>query len=182
MPYPSPGAFPSPSLFPSSGAQQTTVPSGGLYFGQTYFGGNGLVPTVLPPLPPPKPQVVRIVRELPPTRQVMICVATPREKLLLPLGDRRGRPVRTSPSGVRNNSTAPGGYEQFDAVLPRNPNVLYSDLEPMSTIRAEGVDGSLIGEYRLEATPDTSGDQMSISPSAVRLAERAQRPPTRSRC
>ena len=136
----------------------------GLYFGQVYPGGNGLIPAVLPPPPPPKPQVVRLLRELPPTRQV-ITVSTPRGYCYRWATD---EPIGENvPSGVRNSSTAPGGFEQFDAVLPRNPNVTYNDLEPMSTIRAEGIDGSLIGEYRLEAAPDTSGNQMSISPSAV---------------
>jgi hypothetical protein len=136
----------------------------GLYFGQTYFAGNGLIPLVLPPPPPPKPKEVRLVREMPPTRQV-ITIATPRGYRYRWASDESvGENI---PSGVRNSSTAPGGFEQFDAVLSRNPNITYSDLEPMATITAEGVDGSLIGEYRLEATPDTSGDQMSISPSAV---------------
>ena len=137
---------------------------GGVYFGQTYPGGNGLIPAVLPPPPSAPPRQVRIILELPPTRQV-ITIATPRGYVYRWATDEpTGENV---PSGVRNSSTAPGGFEQFDCVLPRNPNITYNDLEPMSTIRAEGVDGSLIGEYRLEATPDTSGNQMSISPSAV---------------
>ena len=70
-------------------------------------------------------------------------------------------------SGLRWGSTMPGGYESCDCVLPRKPGVDYADLERLSTLRVIGVGGKVVGEYRLERSPQTSGDQMSVSPSAV---------------
>jgi hypothetical protein len=73
------------------------------------------------------------------------------------------------PSGLRFSSTMPGGFESMDCVLARKPGPAGNDadLEPLSTLRVLGPGGDVAGEYRLERTPKTSGDQMAVSPSAV---------------
>src|SRR5262249_48871066 len=71
------------------------------------------------------------------------------------------------PSGVTSSSTMPGGFDQFTANLPRRPGTDYADLEPFSTITERSALGDIVGEYRLERTPKTSGDQMVVSPAAV---------------
>lgn len=71
------------------------------------------------------------------------------------------------PSGVRHSDTMPGGFEQYSATLPRKPGVDYSDLERLSTVTVRGAGGRVIGEYRLDSAPRSSGDQMSVSPAAV---------------
>jgi Concanavalin A-like lectin/glucanases superfamily len=70
-------------------------------------------------------------------------------------------------NGLRWSSTMPGGHDSMDCVLPREPGVDYQDLERLSTLQVIGPGGSVDGEFRLERTPQTSGDQMAISPSAV---------------
>jgi hypothetical protein len=70
-------------------------------------------------------------------------------------------------NGLRWGSTMPGGYDSCDCVLPRKAGATYNDLERLSTLQIVGAGGSVVGEYRLERTPQTSGDQMAITPSAV---------------
>jgi hypothetical protein len=71
------------------------------------------------------------------------------------------------PSGFVDTDTMPGGFDTCDGTLPRRPGVDYADLEPMSTLRSIGAGGEIVSEYRLERIPQVSGDEMSISPSAV---------------
>ena len=71
------------------------------------------------------------------------------------------------PSGVRFSTTMPGGFESADATLPRRPDTTYADLEPFSTLVIYGPGGAVAGEFRLERAPRTSGNQMSVTPSAV---------------
>lgn len=73
------------------------------------------------------------------------------------------------PAGLRFSSTMPGGYESMDCTLARKPGPVgeTADLDRLSTLIVRGAGGAIAGEYRLERTPKTSGDQMSISPSAV---------------
>jgi hypothetical protein len=73
------------------------------------------------------------------------------------------------PAGLRFSSTMPGGFETMDCVLARKPGPVgeTADLDRLSTLLVKGPGGAIGGEYRLERTPRTSGDQMSISPSAV---------------
>jgi hypothetical protein len=70
-------------------------------------------------------------------------------------------------SGLRWSSTMPGGHENTDLVLTRLPDVVYNDLERFTTLKIISAGGNVVGEFRLERTPQTSGDQMAISPSAV---------------
>jgi len=76
---------------------------------------------------------------------------------------------QNAPTGLRFSSTMPGGFESMDCVLARNPGPagITADLERLSTLRILGSGGDIAGEYRLERTPRTSGDQMAVSPSAV---------------
>ena len=110
------------------------------------------------------PSLVRITREPPPTR-VHVAVTTPTGRHYRWARDEpRGENV---PSGLRWSTTAPGGFETADAVLPRSPRRDYDDLKPLSDLRVLGAGGRVAGEYRLEGKPVTSGDQMAVSPSAV---------------
>jgi len=71
------------------------------------------------------------------------------------------------PSGDRWSDTMPGGYETFDATFARRPDVDYSDLERLSRVTRYDASGGVIWQGRLERAPRVSGDQISISPSAV---------------
>lgn len=71
------------------------------------------------------------------------------------------------PSDISFSTTMPGGFDSLDVTLPRKSKVSYSDLERLSTIRVLGAGGAVRGEYRLERTPRTSGDEMSVSPGCV---------------
>lgn len=65
-------------------------------------------------------------------------------------------------------STAmPGGFEAMDTVLSRKTNLMYPDLEPLSTLRVRGMSGEIAWEGRLEHAPLTSGDDRTISAQAV---------------
>lgn len=104
------------------------------------------------------------IREKPPLRRTV--------KAVTPSGRRyRWALDETLPENVfgelRHDSTMPGGYGQMDCVLPRDPRVDYADLERLTTLQVLAVGGEIVGEYRLEQAPRTSGDRMSVSPSAV---------------
>jgi hypothetical protein len=70
------------------------------------------------------------------------------------------------PNGVSFGDTMPGGFDSFNATLPRKPGADYADLERLSTIRALSVGGEVVGEYRLNRSPRTSGDELAIGPEA----------------
>jgi hypothetical protein len=71
------------------------------------------------------------------------------------------------PSGLSFSSTMPGGFETMSCVLPRKPWIDYGDLAEFSTITVYGAGGRVAWQGRLQSSPRTSGDQMSISPGAV---------------
>lgn len=71
------------------------------------------------------------------------------------------------PSKGTGSSTMPGGFERESVVLPRRPDVDYADLSELSTITVYGPGGEVAGQGRLETSPRTSGDQMSVTPGAV---------------
>lgn len=104
------------------------------------------------------------VRELPPLRHTTE-LTTPKGKRYRWASDEPD--ASNVPSGVSSSSTMPGGFEQYQASLPRRPGVDYADLEPLSTITERAADGEIIGEFRLERTPRVSGQQMVINPAAV---------------
>lgn len=72
-----------------------------------------------------------------------------------------------APSGLTFSSTMPGGFEQLQVTLARRPSVDYTDLEEFETVTVNGVGGQVAWQGRLETTPRTSGDQISIMPGAV---------------
>lgn len=74
---------------------------------------------------------------------------------------------RDMPSGATFSSTMPGGYAEFSVTLPRRAGNGDADLERLTTIQARGVGGAIASEARLERAPRVTGDQMSVSPSAV---------------
>lgn len=105
-----------------------------------------------------------LVRELPPLRQSLLVTAP------------NGRTYRWSedepdPANVmkslKYSSTMPGGFENFGCVLPRKPEHDYADLVALSDIQVLGPGCGIDGEYRLEAVPKQSGDEMAVSPEAV---------------
>jgi hypothetical protein len=104
------------------------------------------------------------IHERPPLRH-SIAVVTPTLRRYR-WGEDEPRPENVF-NGLRWGSTMPGGYDSMDCVLPRKPGVTYNDLERLTTIQVINASGSVVGEYRLERTPQTSGDQMSIAPGAV---------------
>lgn len=104
------------------------------------------------------------VREKPPLRQT-IHIETPSGRTYRWAEDERD-PANV-PSNVRHSDTDPGGFESAGATLPRTPGIDYADLERLSTVQFLGAGGEIDGEYRLERAPQTSGDQMSISPDLV---------------
>lgn len=104
------------------------------------------------------------VREKPPLRHI-IDVETP-----------TGRHYRwaldePNPSNVfqnpRYSDSIPGGHENAECVLPRDPHVDYADVERLSDMRIQGPGGESYWEGRLERAPRSSGDQIAISPAAV---------------
>lgn len=108
--------------------------------------------------------VLTTVREKPPLR-VTMDIETPAGKHYRWAEDEPA--PENVPSGLRWSDTMPGGFESLDCTLLRKPGIDYSDLEQLSTIRVLGASGDVAGEYRLERSPRTSGDEVSISPGAV---------------
>jgi hypothetical protein len=71
------------------------------------------------------------------------------------------------PSGISFSTTMPGGFDQFSCVLPRKPSLDYPDMAEFSTVTVYGAGGEVAWQGRLETTPRTSGDQVSVTPGAV---------------
>ena len=106
----------------------------------------------------------KLIRELPPLR-LHIEAITPSGRYYRWGSDEPN--AENIFSGLRFSSTIPGGFESMDCVLPRKPGVDYKDLERLSTIRVIGPGGDVAWEGRLERTPQTSGEQMTITASCV---------------
>jgi hypothetical protein len=104
------------------------------------------------------------VRERPPLRHTTL-ITTPGGKRYRWASDEPD--PRNIPGGVSSSSTMPGGFEHYQASLPRRPGVDYADLDRLSTITERSAAGEVIGEFRLERSPRVSGAQMVINPSAV---------------
>lgn len=108
--------------------------------------------------------LLSVVREAPPLR-LNATIETPRGRhYRWGLDESNPENVLTEPTF---SSTMPGGFENGSCVLERNPFVDYDDLTEFSTLTFEGVGGQAAGEYRLEQSPRTSGNQMAITPQAV---------------
>lgn len=72
-----------------------------------------------------------------------------------------------NPHGLSYSSTMPGGHEQFSCVLNRKPDVDFPDLAEFSNVDVYTPDCEIVWQGRLQASPRTSGSEVSISPSAV---------------
>lgn len=108
--------------------------------------------------------MITLVRELPSLR-VNVDVQTPRGHRYRWADDEPT--ADCTPNGVQWSSTMPGGWETCDTTLPRDPSVASHDIEGGSTLSVLDAAAEKIGEFRLESAPFVSGDQMSVSPSAV---------------
>lgn len=108
--------------------------------------------------------LVPSVRELPPLRLSHL-VETPSGRFFR-WGEDEPNPANV-PSAVRFSDTMPGGFETGDATLPRKVGADAPDLEPLSTWTIYGAGGEVAWQGRIERAPRTSGDQVSVSPSAV---------------
>jgi hypothetical protein len=71
------------------------------------------------------------------------------------------------PSGVKFSDGVPGGFDQFDCVLPRKPAIEYGDLERLSTLTTYGAGGEVAWQGRLERAPRVSGAEFSVAPNCV---------------
>jgi hypothetical protein len=61
----------------------------------------------------------------------------------------------------------PGGYKELSGSLARDPLIDYRDLEAYGDVRLYGAGGEAIWEGSLDKGPTVSGEQVSISPSAL---------------
>lgn len=75
--------------------------------------------------------------------------------------------AENQPKQLGYSSTAPGGDEQAQMVLPRLPEHEYRDLAKFSDISIRSAAGYIAWNGRLETSPQTSGDEFSITPGAV---------------
>lgn len=141
------------------------------YPSSALYPGDDVLPGPIPPEPPPEPpptlatDVARVsIRELPALRTSIIAT-TPGGRRYRWAGD--DPDPANVPNGQSWSSTMPGGFENLDVTLPRQISRDYSDLERLTTLQIFDAAGSVVGEYRLERAPRTSGDRMSVSPGAV---------------
>lgn len=72
-----------------------------------------------------------------------------------------------APSNGVITTSMPGGFEHASLDLHRLAGRSYRDLEELSTVRARGAGGVVAWEGRLEAMPDSAGDQSTVSPTCV---------------
>ncbi len=141
------------------------------------FVGEELVETVAPvpatafmPVPSTSGSIsvviIPSVRELPPLR-ISHLIETPSGRFFR-WGADESNPANV-PSGERFSDTMPGGFETSDATLPRKVGESTPDLEPFSTWNIYGAGGELVWEGRIERSPRSSGDQVSVTPAGVGL-------------
>jgi hypothetical protein len=71
------------------------------------------------------------------------------------------------PTNLSFSTTMPGGAEQMSCNLARRADADYPDLQEFGTVTVYGAGGEIAWQGRLETTPRTSGDQLSITPGAV---------------
>lgn len=69
------------------------------------------------------------------------------------------------PDGLSFTTTMPGGFEQLNCTLERDPRLDYPDLVEMSTVTVRGLGGAQVAwQGRLEEFPSTAGAQAQIQP------------------
>ena len=105
-----------------------------------------------------------LVRELPPLR-LHATVDTPNGSHY------RWGPDEPDPSnvasGITFSTTMPGGFDQANLTLARDPAVGYQDMQQLSMVRIRGVGNRIAWEGRMETEPQSSGDQMTDRKSVV---------------
>ena len=105
-----------------------------------------------------------LVRELPPLR-LHATVDTPDGNHF------RWGPDERNPanvvSGITFSTTMPGGFDQASVSLPRKPTITYQDMQELATVRIRGAGDRIAWEGRMETQPQSSGDQMTITPGLV---------------
>ena len=122
---------------------------------------------VINPTPPAAltvPSVSLLIRERAPLR-LHATVDTPAQTYYRWGPD--AHDAREALSGLSFSTAMPGGFDQANLVLARDPSLDYSDLEELSTVTIRGAGGRIAWQGRLETSPRTSGDQMTISPGLV---------------
>jgi hypothetical protein len=116
------------------------------------------------PVPPLPPVSLVVKREYPPTR-LSINITSP-SGARARWSSNEVDPLN-SHQALTFSSTMPGGFENADMTLNRNPRRSFPDLEEFETLTIRLPGGSVVWEGRLESLPDVSGDQMAIQPGAV---------------
>lgn len=72
-----------------------------------------------------------------------------------------------APSALTFSTAMPGGFQDAQITLQRDPRRSYPDLELLSTLTVLGAGGEVAWQGRVEQLPDTGGDQSQISPQCV---------------
>lgn len=73
---------------------------------------------------------------------------------------------RNVPNAMSFGTAMPGGFEQFSCTLERDPRRDYADLESFSQLTVVDPGGQVAWQGRLDALPDTSGDEAQVQPQA----------------
>jgi hypothetical protein len=120
-----------------------------------------------------KPRVV--VNERPPMRQYML--ATVPGGRVHRWGEDELAAANVFEDLVDSDSVR-GGDKEIACALPRKPGTDYSDMKVGTRVELFGAGGRLISQCRLERTPRTSGDYLTMDPSAmgyqVRLTDKEE--------
>lgn len=116
-------------------------------------------------IPPVKEASVTLLIRERPRLALMLDIATPGSTHARWAPDEHQ--AINAPSNVTFSTTMPGGFETMSCTLTRKAGRDYPDLEEFSTVTVSGIGGQVAWQGRLETTPRTSGDQLSITPGAV---------------
>jgi hypothetical protein len=131
-------------------------PSTTLYPGTTVFPEGGKEEGVTP-------NRLRVI-EHPPMRQYLLATA--------PSGrvERWGEDELEATDvaeGLTESGAVPGGDKEIACSLPRKPGTDYSDMKVGTRVESFGAGGKLLRQCRLERAPRTSGDYLTMDPSAM---------------
>jgi hypothetical protein len=69
--------------------------------------------------------------------------------------------------GLTDSGSVPGGDKTIEGSLPRKPGVDYADMKGGTKVQLFGAGGRLLRECRLERSPRTSGDHLTMDPAAM---------------
>jgi hypothetical protein len=80
--------------------------------------------------------------------------------------------------GLTDSGSVPGGDREIAGSLPRLPGIDYDDMKVGTRVELFGAGGRLIRQCRLERTPRSSGDYLTMDPAAmgyqVRLTDKEE--------